>query len=67
MKNYLFFTLIIVSVKNIFPGEKLSRDNIWVKRPGLGDFLAKDYKKLIGKKAKTKIKKKYFIKKINLK
>jgi N-acetylneuraminate synthase len=63
--NFAFAS--VVSVKNIFPGEKLSRDNIWVKRPGLGDFLAKDYKKLIGKKAKTKIKKDSFIKKINLK
>jgi len=40
----------VVSIKNIKKGEKLSIDNIWVKRPGTGDILANDYDSLIGKK-----------------
>ena len=53
----------MVSIKDIFPGERLNK-NIWVKRPGLGDFLAKDYKKLIGKKVKIKINKNILSKKL---
>lgn len=55
----------IVAIKNIKKGSKLTKKNIWVKRPGTGDFLAKDYKKIIGKKVfqdikiNTQIKKKY--------
>lgn len=45
----------VVSISNIKKGEKFTNKNIWVKRPGLGDFLAKDYKKLIGKVAKIDI------------
>ena len=45
----------VVSVKNIAKGEQLDYKNIWVKRPGTGHFLAKDYEKLIGKKAKNNI------------
>ena len=46
----------VVSTKKIKKGEKLSLKNIWVKRPGTGDFLAKDLKKLIGKTVKVEIK-----------
>jgi len=46
----------VVSIRKIKKGEKLSLKNIWVKRPGTGDFLAKDLKKLIGKTAKVEIK-----------
>ena len=53
----------VVSIKNINKGEKLSKKNIWVKRPGLGDFLARDFKKLLGKKTKKFIIKNNFIKK----
>ena len=47
----------VVSIKDISKNERLTEKNIWVKRPGTGKFLAKDFKKLIGKKAKRKIKK----------
>ncbi len=50
-------------IKNINKGEKLSKKNIWVKRPGLGDFAAVDFKKLLGKKTKKFIIKNNFIKK----
>ena len=45
----------VVSTKNIFSGEILNKKNIWVKRPGNGDFLAVNYNKLIGKKVKKNI------------
>ena len=57
----------VVSIQDILPGERLTKKNIWVKRPGKGDFLAKDYKKILGKKAKTKILKNSYIRKKNLK
>jgi N-acetylneuraminate synthase len=59
--NFAFSS--VVSIKNINKGEKLSKKNIWVKRPGLGDFLARDFKKLLGKKTKKFIMKNNFIKK----
>ncbi|MCI5054374.1 MAG: N-acetylneuraminate synthase family protein [Pelagibacteraceae bacterium] len=53
----------VVTVSNIKKGERLSNKNIWVKRPGTGDFLAKSYKKLLGKKAKQNIKAGVFLNK----
>tara|TARA_B100001175_G_scaffold317437_1_gene334354 strand:- start:3857 stop:4885 length:1029 start_codon:yes stop_codon:yes gene_type:complete len=53
----------VVSIKKISKGEKLSLKNIWVKRPGSGDFPAKNLTKLIGKRAKREIKKNIQIKK----
>ena len=32
-------------------GEAFTKENIWVKRPGTGEILAKDFKKILGKKA----------------
>ena len=57
----------VVSIQDILPGERFTTKNIWVKRPGKGDFLAKDYKKILGKIAKTKILKNSYIRKKNLK
>lgn len=45
----------VVSIKNITKGEKLDYKNIWVKRPGTGYYLAKDYEGLIGKISKNNI------------
>ena len=39
----------VVAINNISPGEILSYDNIWVKRPGTGQILAKDFKSLLGR------------------
>ena len=41
----------VVTTTNIKKGEKFSHDNIWVKRPGTGDFSAEDYSGMIGKVA----------------
>ncbi len=45
----------VVTIKDIKAGEALTRDNLWVKRPGTGDFLADDYEQLLGKIAATDI------------
>ena len=45
----------VVSISDIKKGEKFTRKNIWVKRPGKGDFLAKDYYKILNKFAKNNI------------
>ncbi len=45
----------VVTIKPIKKGEQLTHDNLWVKRPGTGDFLAEDYENLIGKTAKVDI------------
>lgn len=45
----------VVAIKDIMEGETLSKENIWVKRPGSGPYFAKDYNSLIGKKSKSKI------------
>ncbi len=57
----------VVSIKNIKKGEKLSHKNIWVKRPGSGNFLAKDLKRLIGRVAKKNIRNNIQIKKKDIK
>jgi N-acetylneuraminate synthase len=45
----------VVAIKNIDPGEVLSTDNIWVKRPGTGDFSASEFQSILGKVAKSRI------------
>ncbi|WP_227429028.1 N-acetylneuraminate synthase [Psychrobacter sp. I-STPA6b] len=47
----------VVAYKDIQEGEELTEDNLWVRRPGTGDFLVDEYDSLIGKVAKTDIKK----------
>ncbi len=51
-----FANASVVAIKDIAEGEILNRENIWVKRPGNGDFLASDYENLIGKKVNRNIK-----------
>ena len=57
----------VVSIKKILKGEKLSKKNIWVKRPGSGDFLAENYENLLGKVSIKDIKKGVFIEKKQIK
>ena len=45
----------VVSITEIKKGERFSRDNIWVKRPGTGPFYAKDYDRILGKIAANHI------------
>tara|TARA_A100001388_G_C28766792_1_gene501225 strand:+ start:165 stop:1214 length:1050 start_codon:yes stop_codon:yes gene_type:complete len=53
----------LVSTKNIKKGEKITKENIFPKRPGTGDFKASSYNKIIGKRAKNFIKINTLIKK----
>lgn len=57
----------VVSIKDIKKGEKFSLKNLWVKRPGTGFYLAKDFKKILGKKAINNIKNNTQIKKGDVK
>lgn len=57
----------VVSDSDIKAGEILTKKNIWVRRPGTGDFSAEQYFKLIGKKIKKNVKKNTQIKKIHFK
>jgi N-acetylneuraminate synthase len=41
----------VVTIRPVKAGERFSRDNIWVKRPGTGRILAKDYERVLGKTA----------------
>jgi N-acetylneuraminate synthase len=45
----------VVTIKALKKGDILSKENIWVKRPGTGDIKAESYKKLLGKKINKNI------------
>jgi N-acetylneuraminate synthase len=45
----------VVAIRDIALGQKLTEENIWVKRPGGGDFTVLDYEALLGKIAKVSI------------
>ena len=45
----------VVAIKDIKKGEKFTKQNIWVKRPGTGDYLAEKYNNIIGKTSKKDI------------
>lgn len=51
--NFAFAS--VVASTDILEGETLTNENIWVKRPGNGDFNAEDFYDLIGKKASKNI------------
>jgi len=41
----------VVTIKPVKKGELLTKENLWVKRPGTGEILAEKYNDLLGKKA----------------
>ncbi|NCI49083.1 polyhydroxyalkanoate biosynthesis repressor PhaR [Sediminibacterium roseum] len=53
----------VVAIQPIPAGTLLTEENIWVKRPGTGDFSALDYELLLGKTAARDIIKGYQLKK----
>ncbi len=53
----------VVAIRDIQPGELLTDENVWVKRPGGGDFGVLDYDALLGRRAIAPIKRGYQIKK----
>jgi len=56
----------VVALRDIAVGELLSDDNIWVKRPGGGDFSAQDYDLLLGRTAGRNIRAGYQLKKTDV-
>jgi N-acetylneuraminate synthase len=61
--NFAFAS--VVADKDLKKGTVLNKNNIWVRRPGNGDFRAEEYYALMGKKIKVKVKKNTQIKKIH--
>lgn len=59
--NFAFAS--VVANHDLKKGTILDQNNIWVRRPGNGDFSALEYYSLIGKKIKSKVKKNTQIKK----
>lgn len=47
----------VVTIDDIAEGEVFTEKNIWVKRPGIGEIPAKDFKNILGKVAATNIRK----------
>ena len=47
----------VVAIKDIAPGELLTEENLWVKRPGNGEFSVLDYDSLLGRRAAAPISK----------
>ena len=52
-RDFAFAT--VVTIKNILEGELFSKENIWVKRPGIGKISAADFNAVIGKRATRNI------------
>ena len=46
----------VVTIKELKKGEKFTKENLWVKRPGTGDILAEHFNDILGKKATRDIK-----------
>lgn len=45
----------VVTTAPIKPGERFTRGNLWVKRPGTGEILAEHYQRIISKKSRNSI------------
>ena len=56
----------VVAIKNIKVGDLLTEENIWLMRPGGGDFGVLDYEKLLGRRAAADMEKGYQVKRQNV-
>lgn len=56
----------VVAIEDIEPGQVLSERNIWLKRPGGGDFSVLDYETLLGKAATVPIRRGFQLKKSDI-
>jgi len=45
----------VVTIKPLKSGDILTKDNIWVKRPGTGEIKAESFKNLLGKRINKNI------------
>jgi N-acetylneuraminate synthase len=41
----------VVAIDDVSPGTPLTRDNVWVKRPGTGEIKARDFDRILGRRA----------------
>ncbi|GHE53521.1 N-acetylneuraminate synthase family protein [Roseivirga thermotolerans] len=57
----------VVTIKDVRKGEKFTKDNLWVKRPGTGEILAEDYEDILGKEATEDIPNDTLLKKSQIK
>lgn len=62
-KTIAFAYASVAIEEDIKKGQKLTKKNIFTKRPSGGDFSVADYKKLLGKKVNKDVKKGYQLKK----
>jgi N-acetylneuraminate synthase len=56
----------VVATQDIEPGQKLSERNIWLQRPGGGDYSVLDYEALMGKVVTTFVRRGFQLKKSNV-
>jgi N-acetylneuraminate synthase len=56
----------VVTTRAIAKGELFTEDNIWVKRPGTGELLAKEYDSLLGQRAKIDLAKNHQLRKADI-
>jgi N-acetylneuraminate synthase len=56
----------VVAIDDIEPGQLLTEQNLWVKRPGGGDFSVNDYENLLGKVAKASIRRGFQLQKSDI-
>lgn len=56
----------VVAIEDIEPGQLLSEKNLWLKRPGGGDFSVADYDTLLGKVATVHVSRGYQLKKTDV-
>lgn len=45
----------VVTIRPVKKGEKFSMKNLWVKRPGTGEMMARDFKRILGRRARKDI------------
>jgi len=57
----------VVTIKDIKAGDVFNESNLWVKRPGTGEFMAEDFESLMGKTAREDINIDTQLKKIHVK
>ena len=65
-KTIDFAFATVVSIKDIKKGQLLTKENIWVKRPGTGEIKAESYNLILGKKALTDIPNDMHLKKVHI-
>jgi N-acetylneuraminate synthase len=50
-----FANASVVTIRDVAPGELLTVETIWVKRPGTGEIPAKDFVRLLGRRANRRL------------